>query len=127
MLATDRDALVCDLAETYGVLDYRGLPVPLLAALASGLRENSRIRQKMSGISVGQDTLLLAMAVDALNFLAWTKTKNAQHNRNQPKSIAQRLLKRPEPIAKERIAAFNTPEEFEEALLKAKGGEQHGN
>lgn len=127
MLAADRDALICDLAETYGVFNYRGLPVPLLATLAAGLREDSRIKQKMSGVPVGQDTLLLAMAVDALNLLVWTKTKDAQHKRNQPKSITQKLLKRPEQIAKERIAAFHTPEEFERALAKAKGGEIYGN
>lgn len=126
MLAADRDALICDLAETYGVFDYRGLPVPLLATLASGLREESRIKQKMSGVPVGQDTLLLAMAVDALNLLVWIKTKDARYKRNQPKSITERLLKRSEHIAKERVAAFNTPEEFERALLKAKGGEIHG-
>lgn len=127
MLAADKDALICDLAETYGVFNYRGLPVSLLATLASGLGENSRIKRKMSGVPVGQDTLLLAMAVDALNLLVWTKTKDAQHRRNQPKSIAQQLLKRPEQCARERFAAFNTPEEFERALAKAKGGEHHGN
>lgn len=127
MLAADRNALICDLAETYGVFDYRGLPVPLLATLASGLREDSRIKQKMSGIPARQDTLLLAMAVDALHLLVWMKTKDAQKNRNRPKSIAQGLLKRPGKTERERIAAFHTPEEFERALLKAKGGETHGN
>lgn len=50
MLGTDRDALICDLAETYHVLDMWALPVPLLATLASGLRENSRIRMEMAGM-----------------------------------------------------------------------------
>lgn len=127
MLAADRDALICDLAETYGVFNYRHLPVRLLATLASGLRDTSRIKQKISGIQVGQDTLLLAMAVDALNLLVWTKTKDAEKNRNRPKSIAEGLLKHPAEAEKERIAVFNTPEEFEKALLKAKGGVHRGN
>lgn len=127
MLAADRDALICDMAETYGIFNYRGLPVSLLAVLASGLREDSRIKQKLSGVPVGCDTLLLAMAVDALNLLVWTKTKDSQHKRNQPKSIAQQLLKRPEQRARERFAAFNTPEEFERALAKAKESESNGN
>ena len=49
MYATDRDALVCDMAETYHVYDVRQLPVPLFATLAAGLRSNSRIRMKMAG------------------------------------------------------------------------------
>jgi len=43
MIATDEDALVCDLAETYHVLDYRMLPLKTAAALASGLRSDARI------------------------------------------------------------------------------------
>lgn len=43
MIATDEDALICDLAETYHVFDYRGLPLKTAAALASGLRNDARI------------------------------------------------------------------------------------
>lgn len=50
MLATDRDALICDLAETYRVLDYRALPVELLATLAAGLRQDARIWQKIAAL-----------------------------------------------------------------------------
>ena len=34
---------MCDLAETYGVLDMDALPAHLVATLAAGLREDSRI------------------------------------------------------------------------------------
>ena len=51
MLAADRDALICDLAETYHVLDLTALPVPLLATLAAGLRGDSRIRSVLDAIS----------------------------------------------------------------------------
>lgn len=126
MVAADEQALICDFAETYHVFDYKALPVTTAALLASGLRENSRIKMILAGITVSQDTLLLASAVDALHVLVWTKTKDAQHGRNRPKSIAQALLKKSEPI-KDRIAVFGTPEEFERALSNAKGGETHGN
>lgn len=92
MIATDRDALVCDLAETYGILDMRGLSVSLLATLASGLREDSRIKRKLAGVTVTQDTLLLAMAVDRLNFLSWAKTEDARKGENRPKSVVEILL-----------------------------------
>ena len=66
MLAADRNAVICDLAETYGILDYKALPVPLLATLCSGLRETSRIKLRLSGMSVPSDMMLLAAAVDKL-------------------------------------------------------------
>lgn len=37
------DELICDLAETYGVLEYEKLNVWLVVSLAGGLRANSRV------------------------------------------------------------------------------------
>lgn len=48
MYAADRDALLCDLAETYGVYDFRALPVATVAVLACGLRADSRIAARLS-------------------------------------------------------------------------------
>lgn len=45
MIAANEDALVCDLAETYGVLNYRAHGAKLPAALAAGLRPGARIFQ----------------------------------------------------------------------------------
>ena len=59
MIATDEDAMICDLAETYHVFDYRALPVKLLAVLCSGLRSDSRVRQAMEQISGSQTEILL--------------------------------------------------------------------
>lgn len=92
MLATDRDALICDIAETYQIYGLQGLPVSLLATLASGLRDNSRIKLKMAGALVPQETLLLSMAVDNLSFLSWTKTEAAQKGQGKPESITNALL-----------------------------------
>jgi hypothetical protein len=50
MLSTDRDALICDMAETYHVYDMRALPTKTVATLACGLREDSRIKLKMAGV-----------------------------------------------------------------------------
>lgn len=93
MIRTDREALVCDLAETYNVHDMRGLPALHVATLASGLGEDSRIKRKMSGNRVGVDTQLQAMQVDLLQYLLWSKTKDAQHGRNKPASITDNLTK----------------------------------
>lgn len=109
-MAEDRTALVCDLAETYGVLNYKELPVETLAALSAGLRENSRIKMKMSGAKARDDILLLAAAVDRLTYIAWTKTKDAEKGLNRPKSIVGIIAGSGE---KNDIVAFDTAEEFE--------------
>ena len=119
MIATDRSALICDLAETYGIYDMQALPVSTLAALASGLRDDSRIKMKLSGTRVDQKTLLLAMAVDNLQFLSWTKTKSAQDGQNRPKSIAQALLQVEE---KRQNVAYASGDEFDAAWKRLAGG-----
>ena len=113
MLATDREALICDLAETYGILDYRALPVPLLATLSSGLRETSRIKMRLSGMRVSPDTLLAAAAVDKLATLVWFKTKDGQHGANRPASMLGLLLG--EPGAGCASIGFSTASDFEAA------------
>ncbi len=45
MITTNEDALICDLAETYGLLDYRAHGARLIATLAAGLRPGARIFQ----------------------------------------------------------------------------------
>lgn len=114
MLANDRDALVCDLAETYGILDMKSLPVPLLATLASGLREDSRSRMLMSGTSLPPHTLLLAAAVDRLSLLVWAQTKDAAHGYNRPPSALGLLLGDTPP---KKSTAYNSAAEYEAARL----------
>ena len=59
--------MICDLAETYGVFDYRALPLPTVATLVSGLRENSRIHAKKHGLKAGFDTVMIVRAEDGKN------------------------------------------------------------
>lgn len=124
MLATDKGALICDLAETYQVYDYRALPVRLLATLASGLREDSRIKLKMAGMRAPRETYLLASAVDALNLLVWAKTKDGEKGRNRPKSILRAIADPPKP--EEKPLQFQSPDQFKAAWqrLTGKGSEQ---
>lgn len=123
MLAVDRTALICDLAETYGILDYKVLPVETLAALSVGLRENSRIKMKLSGAKVKPDFLLLAAAVDRLSLLVWSKTKDAEKGRKRPKSLVEVLNGKKK---ESDVMAFNTAEEWERAKAKIIG-ENYGN
>ena len=87
MIKADEDALICDFAETYRIYDYKGLPVKLSAALAVGLRDDSRIKMKLSGAKAPAEIILLASMVDKLSLLVWAKTKDAEKGRNRPKSL----------------------------------------
>lgn len=118
MLAQGRDELICDLAETYGVLDYRALPVPLLATLAEGLGASSRIRRRLSGIPAPLETLLQAAMADHLAFLSWAQTRDAQKGRNRPESILKRLYGESE----KEVQGFATAEDFEAARQKILSG-----
>lgn len=91
MVALDEDALICDLAETYGVYDYRALPLHTVATLGLGLSWDSRIRQKQMGIIVPLQTFLLAQAVDGINMLCWLNSVDGEKNRNRPESISEKL------------------------------------
>ncbi|MEF9970518.1 MAG: DUF5361 domain-containing protein [Ruthenibacterium sp.] len=124
MIATNEDALVCDLAETYGILDYRALPVSLLATLCVGLREESRIKMHLCGAKATQNTLLMAAAVDRLSFLAWTKTKNAQNGIHQPQSILSAVLGTQ---TEREIETFDTAEDFIAARIHILGVKKDGN
>ena len=122
MIRTDETALICDLAETYGITDMRALPLKTTAALAVGLRGNSRIRMKMSGVKADQMTLLTAMMVDRLSLLVWSKTKDAEHGRNPPESLAAALLESGEKKPEDECQAYQTADEFQTAWKAAMEG-----
>lgn len=121
MIRTDETALICDLAETYGILDWKALPLKTAAALSSGLRDDSRIRMKLSGRVITSDIALLAAAVDRLTFLSWTKTKDAEKNRNRPESILKALLEAGKETTRD-YEVYSSPEEFEAARKRALEG-----
>ena len=110
MLEADENALICDLAETYGIYDYESLPLQTVAALSAGLRGNSRIMMKMTEIDLTRTELFLTVIIDYLALILWSKTKDGSKGRNRPKSIRETLKKK-----ENEIVGFDTPEEFEKA------------
>ena len=52
MIALDEDALTCDLAETYGIYEFRLLPPAKIAVLACGLSEDSRIKRTAADLRI---------------------------------------------------------------------------
>lgn len=95
--------------------DYKRLPVDLVAAFFVGLRTDSRIKMAMAGESYRYkpDTMLLAMAVDALNILVWSKTKAAEKGEGRPESITAALFGDHEEKEPERYEHFYAGADFE--------------
>ena len=123
MIATDRNALMCDLAETYGIFDIRALPASVLATLSVGLRDDSRIKMKMAGEKIPRQDMMQAAMVDRLSLLLWAKTKDAQHGMNRPKSLLEILTRAPQKSGS--TQGFDSPEDFE-AEWKRRTGVGHG-
>ena len=111
MIRLDEDSLICDLAETYNIYDYRQLPLRRVAVFCCGLSEDSRIKKKMNNQLVDMDTLLLGHMVDTLNLLLWSKTKDAQKGANKPASIVEKLIPKKEP--EKDNAVFLSGEDFD--------------
>lgn len=109
--------MICDLAETYHILNYRELSPQLVATLVLGLGDNSRVRRYFSKTKVTLEQILMAIMADNLQFIAWSKTK---HKKNKPKSILKKLIDLDE--QKEELESFETPEEFEEYMRNIKNG-----
>ena len=111
MINLDEESLICDLAETYQIYDYKRLPLQTVAVFSCGLRENSRIKMKLSQQTASIETMLLAGISDKLGILLWAQTKDGQKGKNRPISILEKVLNLPKKSKEE--VAFASAEEFE--------------
>ncbi len=118
VLSRDEDAVICDLAETYGILNYRELPATLLAALVVGLGERSRVKKSLSGAPVDTDIMLLAAAVDRLSMLLWCNTTDGQHGRNRPPSVLEAITGKNK---EQRLSGYEDIESLEAAWKNRTG------
>ena len=109
MIKADEDALVCDFAETYNIYDYKRLPLKMVASLALGLRDSSRIKMLMGGQRATTDIVLMAAMVDRLSLLVWAQSKDATKGKNRPKSIMEALD--PQEVESETVN-FESGEDF---------------
>lgn len=117
MISLDEDALICDFAETYHIYDYRSLPVKLVATLAAGLRDDSRIKLLAADAPVSQDTLLLAMIADRIEAFRCGFSDNPG---KKPVSIIEAIMGE-RTKKKSEVVGFRTVEEFEARLAKIRG------
>lgn len=118
MVNFDEDALICDLAETYHIFDYRLQPLNLVATLSAGLKDDSRIKMKMANIPVSQEILLLASIADRIEFFRYGFADSK--NTDKPTSIVESLygVKKGN---KNGIVGFDSAEEFKATLAKLRG------
>lgn len=108
MIKVDKNALICDLAETYQIYNYRQLPPSTVAIFSIGLRDDSRIKMKLSGSKLSPNILLLTGILDKLNIVIWQRTEDGSKGRNKPKSILYELYKKDS-----EVSAFASGEDFE--------------
>lgn len=119
MIATDEDSLICDLAQYYHFFDYKSKPVELVATLAAGLPEDSRIMRKLYNQNISKSELMLAAIYDDLNTYLYSMTSNAKHGINRPTSIVEKWLNITE--QKENMA-FDSVNSYEKAKQRILGG-----
>lgn len=124
MVGLDEEALICDLAETYQIYDYRQLPLTMVAVFSCGLREDSRIKMRLRDQKVSPDTLLLASLNDNLNLLLWSKTKDGQKGLNRPNPLLDTLLGIQSREKNELV--FNSGKDFELKRNELLGTISHG-
>lgn len=108
MLNVDRTAVICDLAETYHIFNYRELPQRTVATLACGLKADSRIKTKMAGVKIlPPNSLLYALIVDELRVLRWSFTGDKKH---KPVFVTELMANG---MPEKETQGFSTAEEFE--------------
>ena len=115
MIDLDEDALICDLAETYQIFDYRSLPALLVATLSAGLRDDSRIKLKAAGSPVSLETVILATIADNLTLL---RAGFDSKNKSKPYLFTDAISGENH---KKKIKGFKSAEDFEVALKRIRG------
>lgn len=123
MLNLDKDALLCDLAETYHIYDYKSLPCKMVATFSCGLRADSRIKMKIAGIEPISETILMAAIADGTRTTAWLQSKDGTTGENRPKSLLAMMMGEESQENKD-IRTFASGEEFDREWQKLTRGEE---
>lgn len=114
MIHLSEDTLICDLAETYHIYDYRSLPLKTVATLSAGLREDSRIRLLAADAPADLEVLILSAIADNLTLLRAGMSKD----KTKPFLFTDAIWGDKKKI---HGAAFDTVEDFEATLTRIRG------
>lgn len=100
------------------------MPPTLVATLTVGLPYDSRVFKKINDLKLDRTEMLLALAVDVLNIIAWQRTRDGAKGRNRPDSIYKKLMGI-ETRKKDELQEFNSVDEYElwyEAKMRKNNG-----
>ena len=112
IIANGEDDFVCDMAETYGILNYQELSPSLVATLCLGLPNDSRTKMRIAKQKYSLTEMLLFLIVDGLNIQIWQKTKDGAKGRNKPESLFKKMLGL-DKKAKDELESFTDVDDFE--------------
>ena len=110
MIRKDEDALICDFAETYHIYDYRSLPLRLVATLAAGLRDTSRVITNTTEAKASTTNTILAIIADHL-----ASIRKLLGDKTDLPSVTGALYKMDEKPDKDKPKAFRSGVEFDAA------------
>lgn len=119
MVSACEGELICDFAEVYNIYDHRALPLRTAAALAGGLRSNSRARMALAGEDHTLSEMLGVLIFDKLSLLVWLNSKDGARGKNRPESLAAKLFGTPNEPQTE---GFDDPMAYEKARQKILNG-----
>ena len=122
MINECEDLLICDLAETYGIYDYNAMKPSLIATLAVGLPDSSRVMKKYSGFKLTLEQMLLVMILDGVNISIWQRGGGKKSKK--PESIFKKLTEKEK--QKDELMSFKTPEEFEAWMARKRESWKNG-
>lgn len=108
MWGVDRDALICDLAETYHLLDYRSVPIMTLATLSAGLHDDSRIKMKLMDLREIAPAFVNVRTADTLTMILCALIGE----KKKPKLYQDIMTVKQ---TEKKTTGFSSIEEFEEA------------
>lgn len=112
IIANGEDDFICDMAETYGILNYKELSPSLVATLCCGLPDGSRTKKRISDQKLSITDMLLSLILDGLNILIWQRTKDGAKGRNKPESVFKKLMGL-DKKKKDDLQSFTTVDEFD--------------
>ena len=119
-MAIDENAWKCDMAETYGIYDWRSLPLRTVAAFSAGLRENSRIKTIIRGEKQPTIEYLLMEIHDRLAEIIWQR--GGYGETDKAPSIRDLLTDDKQEKADPRFKAYRTGADFDAAWNSTQEG-----
>lgn len=93
------------------------LPVDLVATLALGLRDDSRLKMALRGDIYTFEQIMMVRQFDALQIGNYLHSRDAQKGRNRPKSMFEAMMKASK---RSDFQQFDNVEDLKKAIERSK-------